>query len=392
MTESRGPGTTLDTVRADEFEGLGDSPYLNAASITPLPRRTRAAAAAFNDRRARVQEMGEADFFSHARAAREACARVIGASPDEIALGANTSFGINLAALGLDVPHGSVVVASDREFPANIFPWSHREHIRLEIVPTTAEGWPDIERMLDRIRDPQVSILTLSSVQFASGYKADLEVVARACRESGTLLVVDAIQSLGNHPIDVSRLGIDVLACGGHKWLCGPLGIGFCYVRRDVQERLRPLEIGWSSMESTQNFDDLLAYRWGFLPDARRYEVGTAPLQEYAAFARSLELLLEVGVEAIESHIDSLLEPLRLWIARHPETRSLTPLDPGNRSAILAFTTPDTEATYRALQQAGVISSLREGAVRLAPHLYNRSEDIERVLEVLEARRSAGWR
>jgi selenocysteine lyase/cysteine desulfurase len=336
--------------------------------------------------------MGEADFVGHTRAVREACARLIGASPEEIALGANTSFGINLAAMGLKVPHGSIVVASDREFPANVFPWSHREHIRLEMVPTTAEGWPDIERILDRVRDPEVSILALSSVQFASGYKADLEVVAAVCRESGTLLVVDAIQSLGNHPIDVARLGIDVLACGGHKWLCGPLGVGFCYVRREVQDRLQPSEIGWSSMRSTQDFDDLLAYRWGFLPDARRYEVGTAPLQEYATLARSIELLLEVGVETIAAHVDTLLEPVRLWIARHPETRSMTPLDPGSRSAILAFTTPDTPATYRALQEAGVVSSLREGAIRLAPHLYNRSDDIERVVEVLEARRHSGWR
>lgn len=384
--------TKLQDLTESEFPHLAGAAYLNAASIGPMPERAGRAIAAFNALRARVHQMRDDDFFAPTREARRLCAELIGADPAEIALGSNTSFGINLAALGLQIPTRSTVVVPDGEFPANVYPWMNRARFDLEIIPSDGNGWPDIARILDRIQDPEVSVLAISSVQFATGYRADLELLGEACREADTIFFVDAIQSLGWLPLDVSRIPVDMVASGGHKWMCGPLGSGFAYVRREVQDRLEPVDIGWSSMSASQDLSYVLDYRWEFLPDARRYEVGTLPLQDHAGYAAALAVILEVGVQSIQAHVDELLAPLRAWIDSDADVRSLSPVDPYRRSAIVAIRTPAPEVTYRSLRRAGVVASLREGAVRFAPHFYNTHADIGKVIDVLEDERRKGWR
>lgn len=384
--------TKLQHLTESEFPHLSGAAYLNAASIGPMPERARRAVAAFNELRARVHQMKDEDFFAPTREARRLCAELIGANPSEIALGANTSFGINLAALGLQVPTGSTVIIPDGEFPANIYPWMNRARFNLEIIPPDGNGWPDIERILERLRDDDVSVLAISSVQFATGYRADLDLLGRACREADTVFFVDAIQSLGSLPIDVSQTPVDIIAAGGHKWMCGPLGSGFVYVRQEVQDRLVPVDIGWLSMKASQDLSHVLEYRWDFVPEARRYEVGTLPLQDHAGYAAALEVILQIGVQSIQDHVDELLAPLRAWIESNREVRSLSPVDVDHRSAIVAIQPPGPDAAYRSLKEAGVVASLREGAVRFAPHFYNTSPDIGRVIDVLDDERRKGWR
>lgn len=382
----------FDELRRTEFALLGESVYLDAASLAPLPERTRHALEAYNARRGAVQTMVEEDFTRPSAMARDRIAGLIGASPTEIALGGNTSFGINLAAVGLKVPYRSVVLVSAGEFPANVYPWMGQDHLQLEIVPLTAQGWPDEERLIDALARPEVSILALSSVQFSTGYRADLERIGTACREHDVFFVVDAIQSLGICPIDVSRIPADVIASGSHKWLCSPFGAGFCYVRREVQARLTPRFIGWSGMESSGDLGSVVDYSWSPVADARRYEVGTQPLQDQLGLSHSIDLLQEVGVSEIHGHVDALLEPLRTWLGDHLEVRVLSDLAPERRAGILSFAPPDTSRAFEGLREAGIRCSLREGGIRIAPHLYNTHADIDRLLDVLDSLASRGWR
>ncbi|MEX2570531.1 MAG: aminotransferase class V-fold PLP-dependent enzyme [Gemmatimonadota bacterium] len=378
--------------RTGEFSALGAAPYLNAASLGPLPRRSRLAIQEFNRRRSEVQAMTLEDFTAPSVNVRERAGRLIGADPAEIALGANTSFGINLAAAGLDLPPDSVVLVSDREFPANVYPWMNRQRLRLELVPVTAEGWPDEDRLVERVGSAEVRIVALSSVQFHNGYLADLARIGTACRAHDTVFVVDAIQSLGQIPLDVSIAKADIVATGGHKWLCGPFGAGFAYVRRELQNRLDPVAVGWLGMRASAEIDSLLDYRWDFVADARRFEVGTHPLQDHAGLAASLELLMEAGVDAIQRHIASLLQPLRDWLADHDEVRALSSSDPRRQSGIVSFRPPNASAVFADLTGAGVVCSLREGGIRVAPHFYNSRDDIGRVLEVLEKGARREWK
>jgi len=374
-----------DSIRASEFDGLAGAVYLNAASAGPTPERTRAAVEEYNRRRTRIHELAEPDFSVPLRRCREAAARLIGADAAEIALGGNTSFGLNLAAMGLRLDPGSTIVTTDGEFPANVFPWmaQRARGVGFELVPVDARGLPDEERLLDRLDRGDVSVLTLSHVQFGSGYRADLARFGEACRERGIVFVVDAIQSAGCLPIDVRRMQIDVLATGGHKWLCGPFGTGFAYVRAEIQDRLEPLAIGWTSMEACRDFAHLTDYEWGFVPGARRYEVATPPFQDLLGLAHSIELLLEVGVERIADHVLSLIDPLAAWLGDRPVAPIVSDMEAARRSGILSFRTPRPEQTFEALGRAGVVCVLRESAIRISPHLYNTRSEIDRVIDVL---------
>lgn len=387
----QGPAYDAGALRAREFPLLEGAIYLNAASVAPLPERTRRAVDAFNLRRSRVQEFRDADFAEPTRRSREAAARLIGASPGEIALGWNTSYGINLAALSLPVRAGTSIVVSGREFPANVYPWMGRKDTRLEVIPTDPRGHPDEERILERLHRGDVSIFALSHVQFVSGYRADLARFGRVCRELGIHFVVDAIQSLGQTPVSVREAGIDILATGGHKWLCSPFGTGFAYVRHELLERMEPRVIGWTGMKAAEDFNSLVDYRWEFRGDARKFEVATIPFQDFAGFAESLELLMEVGVDNIERQLRWVLEPLLAWLAERPEVEVLSDPRPERRSAIVSFRPPSAEAVLERLLREGVVCALREGAIRVAPHLYNTREEMERVVELLERSRSEGW-
>jgi selenocysteine lyase/cysteine desulfurase len=378
-------------LRAGEFPSLGEGIYLNAAAVTPLPERARRAVERVNQARSRIHTLSDPDLLAGLAAARESAARLVGAEAEEIALGWNTSYGINLAALSLPVASGTTVVASAGEFPTNIYPWMERERLRLEIVPRDARGWPDEARILERLDRGDVSVFALSSVQFASGYRADPERFGRFCRERGIFFVVDGIQSLGQIPLDVRAAEIDVLAAGGHKWLCSPFGTGFAYVRRELVERMEPRMVGWTGMQSCADVESLLDYRWDPRADARRFEVGTLAFQDFAGFAASLGLLVETGPSAIEAHIRALLDPVIAWVEANPEVEAASPTDAAHRSGIFCFRPPQVERVHAALSAAGVVCVVREGAIRLSPHLYNTRDEMERVVELLEASSRAGW-
>lgn len=378
-------------LRRAEFPGLDECAFLNAASFTPLPERSRAAMRAYDERRSRIHQMTDDDFVGVLARSRQAAARLIGADAGEIALGWNTSFGINLAALSLPVRPDGTVVVSDREFPANVYPWMGREGMRLEVVPTDAAGRPDEARLLERLDRGDVSVFALSSVQFATGYRADLEMFGRFCREREIFFVVDAIQSLGQLPLDVRAAQVDVLAAGAHKWLCAPFGTGFAYVRREIIERMEPAVVGWTGMRASSDVESIVDYSWEFRRDARRFEVSTLPFHDFAGFGESLGLLVEVGVERIAEHLERILAPLVEWLLEHPEVELVSDWSPGRRSGILAFRPPAPEAAYRRLTASGVLCALREGSIRVAPHLYNTRAEVERVIDSLETSRKSGW-
>ena len=248
-------------LRRTEFPWTDETTYLNNASIGPLPERTRKTLEEFNRRRSAPFQLPDRDIFTSMAESRRLAAELVGAQPEEIALSINTGFGLSLAARALPLRSGDIVLASDREFPANVYPWMLLKDIgvTLELAPTTPEGWPDESRLLDRLRDPRVRVLAVSLVQFSNGYTVDLARLSAATRASGTYLVVDAIQAVGQLPLDLRKTPVDVLACGAQKWLLSPWGSGFVYVRRDLIRELSPSVTGWMAFEGTDDFTRLTA-------------------------------------------------------------------------------------------------------------------------------------
>lgn len=381
---SRPEALDLAALRAAEFPWTGERIYLDAASIGPLPERTIRVLDAFNRKRARPWELGAGDMFELFDDSRARIARLLNADPSEIALAPNTSFGLGLAARALPLSPGDIIVASEREFPSNVYPWMRLEDrgVRLELVPVTAEGWPDEARLLERIEDPRVRILAVSLTQFSNGYTVDLERLSRETRRTGTMLVVDAIQAIGQLPVDLARTPVDLLSCGGQKWLLSPWGSGFIYVRKEMIGRLDPAITGWMAFEGTDDFSRLTRYNPSLRPDARRFELITLPFQDFAGMNASLGLLEEVGIERIAAHLKEVRTPVLDW-ARRRGVRVTSPVD-HHGSGIVCIAPGEPAAVQHALRQSGVTCSLREGSLRLSPHCYTTGEDFARVAEVLE--------
>jgi selenocysteine lyase/cysteine desulfurase len=374
-------------LRKEEFPWTAETTYLNNASIGPLPERTRRALDAFTARRAAPHLITHQELPAILTEARATVARLLNADVEEIALAGNTSYGLNTAACALPIESGETVLVSDREFPANVYPWLllRERGVDVELAPTSAEGWPSEGYLLERLKDPRVRVLAISLVQFSSGYRANLDCLGAACRENGTFLVVDAIQALGQVTFDVKRTPVDVLAAGGQKWLLSPWGSGFVYVRRELIRQLVPSFAGWLSFEGTDDFSHLTDYNTTFRQDARRFELSTPAFQEMAAMTESVKLLLELGVDRIEAHLREVRRPL-LEAAERGEVALCSPCDGVHGSSIVCVQTPHTVESYHALNRAGVVAALREGAIRLSPHCYNTVDEIARVVEILRTR------
>ena len=382
-----GPGPIdAAALRRDEFPWTAETVYLNNASIGPLPERTRLALDAFNRRRATPFRLPDRDLFGALAESRRMIADLVAATPEEIALTVNTGFGLGVVARALPLRAGDVVLVSDREFPANVYPWLRLREtgVDVELVPTTAAGWPDEARLLERLEDPRVRALAVSLVQFSNGYRVDLAALSAATRRTGAYLVVDAIQAVGQLPVDLRRTPVDVLACGGQKWLLSPWGSGFVYVRRALIPGLSPPVTGWMAFEGTDDLTRLTTYDDTLRADARRFELITLPYQEFAGLNASLGLILELGVDRIQAHLQRLHQPVLAW-AERTGVRVVSPLGE-HGSGILCLAPDDVGEAFRRLKTARIICSLREGAIRLSPHAYNTIEEMERVVEVLDGR------
>lgn len=392
LAEATAAPYDVDALRAAEFPwaARGDAIYLNNASTGPLPASSVAAQEEWLRRRAEPFRLVDAELHGILAAARAAVARLVGAGVDEIALMPNTSYGLNVAATALPLGPGDVIVVSDREFPANVWPWIAQQGrgARCELAPTTPEGWPDEAALLAALDRPEVKVLSVSWVQFATGYRLDLDRLGAACRARGKWFVVDAIQGLGPLTLDLARTPVDLLACGAQKWLLGPWGSGFLYVRRELLPRLVPSAVGWLAVQGSDDFTRLTTYdpaQWpgALWPDARRFEVRTLPHQDFAGMVASLALYERLGPAAVAAHVQALADRIVRWCAGRDDVRLATPADPARRAGIVGVVPRDAAAASARLRAAGVTHSVREGAIRLSPHGYNSAAEVDRALAAL---------
>lgn len=381
-------GYDVQALRAREYPwaARGDAIHLDHASIGVIPQRSRDALAAYNDKRAEMHAMRAEDFFPRLDRARALIAQLLDASAEEIALTTSTSWGINLAAYALPLGPGDLVLGSEGEFPANVYPWMSASKARgfsYELIPMIGR-MVDQATILHRIAtDLRVKGVALSWVSFWTGERIDLDAIGSACRARGIWFAVDAIQGLGPCTLDLSRTPVDIVSGGAQKWLCSPWGAAFAYVRGDLIAQLEPPAAGWLSQASAGDFSRFLDYDPAWRSDAQRFEVGSLPIQDFVGMNATLELLLELGPAHIERHVASLVERLITGLAARPDLELYTPHDPARRAAIVAVRTPDVAADSQRLRAANIVHAVREGAIRLAPHFHNTADDIDRALALL---------
>ncbi len=368
-----------------EFRSCGRVVHMNHAGIAPLPRRVAAAIRTFADEGELLDETIYRAWEQRAETVRARLAELIGGDASEIAFVRNTSEGLSLIAAGLPWQAGDNVVALEDEYPSNVYPWWG---LRRRGVETRMVARPDSRFSVETIApliDRRTRVLTVSAVDWQTGFRADLPALGALCRERNVLFCVDGIQAVGALCVDVAAAGIDFLATGGHKWLLAPEGCGALFVSRRVIHRVEPVLLGWKNVKDAGRY---LPYHFDLRDDAGRLEEGTPAQLGIQALGAAVDLLLEVGPRAIEARILAFTAELAEGLQRRGAT-ILSPLGDAERSGILTFRLGDPAALHAALTRAGIVVRQRAGGIRLAPHFYNSRDDAERVFAAVDAYRGA---
>lgn len=378
----------VEKIREIEFSEITRSKitYLNNAGTGPLPMRTVATLNDWATRRSMPWTVSDQeDVFPALNRVRGHCAKMIGAQTDEIALTPNTSHGLSFAANALPLTPDDVVLTSEREFPSIVYACQAAAVKKgFHVKTVSAQGEPvDEEALFAALDEPRVRAVFVSWVSFATGQRIDLERLGQACRERDIFLVVDAMQGVGCSVLDVNACHADIVSVGGHKWLLSPWGTGFLYVRRELVTKLQPPTVGWFVGPASENYERMLDYDLTYFDDARRFEVMTLPVQDLIAMGASLELLLELGLGAVERHIQQLCDRLFDGLAGCKGVSIITPDAPSRRAGLVTFALPDPDAASAHLRKAGIVHSLRENKIRFAPHFYNTVSEIDKSIERL---------
>lgn len=315
---------------------------------------------------------------------REGLGEFIGAKKTEIAFIKNTSAGIAIFANGIDFKKGDNVIIPSIEYPANVYPWLNLESKGVQTKFLQADdGFVNIDKLYDLI-DENTRAVSISWIEFVNGFKNDLKTVSEICKikseEYGRKIYfcVDAIQGLGAFDIDVKALNIDFLAADGHKWFLALEGAGFLYCSEDIIDEIKPVSVGWKSVENPLNFTDI---NFTLQQTANKFEEGSLNVAGIISLGASLELFNQVGIKNIEQRILSLSSYAADKISLKAELKSFT--DDKYRSGIVSFKTKDIEKDFLKIMARGVQFSKRGDMLRISPHFYNTYEEIDAFVDML---------
>ena len=370
-----------------EFADFGDAIYMNVSYQGPLPLvAVRAAEEALRWKMLPFHIPDGAHFDLPDRV-REKIARMIGARADDVAITTGASAGAACVAAGIDWQPGDEVLIGQREFPVHYASWLAYEaagKLKMRVISPAGR----FITADDYIREigPRTRIVSASLVRFDDGARLDAARVAEACHAVGAMLLLDASQCTGAMPMTVAELGADFIVCSGYKWLLGPYGTGFFWVSPEAGERLKIGPVNYQALEGARNFAGLPATNLRTVPGARRRDAAeTANFTNLAALDASLDLVLGVGVEAVAQHNHSLVKQI---IERLPGSRCAlaSPAERERRGPYVCIAGGDaneTKALWERLRENRVFVSLREGSIRIAPYLYNTSEQTSRLMDLL---------
>lgn len=367
----------FDRVRA-QFPITQSKVFLNHSAYSPLPQPVVDVMRRYNEDLCRY-EIDESKYSL----GQECFAELIGAKKEEVALVQNTSTGLNIVASMLNYPKEANVVTTDMEYPSVVYPWL-KPSLGVEVRYAKNRSGRVLADDVEKLVDNNTVAVAVSHVEYVNGFKQDLRALARIAHEHGAYLAVDAIQSLGAMSVDVELGDVDFLTASCYKWMLGPAGAGYLYVRKELIDKFEPPFIGWASVKpeifDTIEFWDI--WRLQLSETASRFEVGSPSFISFVGAATALQLLLGVGVENIQTRILDLTEELMNSVndLGLPIT---TPKDRESRSGIVHFLVDGAQEKAEKLKNKGIIVSARSNGLRVAPHFYNTKEEIERFVEEL---------
>jgi selenocysteine lyase/cysteine desulfurase len=365
------------------FPVLKNKAYLNSCAYGALATEVEASLQRYIDSRNRNGAEWEY-WVARNEAVRESTARFIGADPDEVAITASVSAGLDslASALNFDGPRNKVII-TDYEFPTNAQIWYAQEARGARVVRLAEEqGAIPLEKFEQAI-DEETLLVATAHVCFRHGGKQDIGAISEIARRKGALTLVDGYQALGTMQFDVRRAGVDFLVGGMLKYLLGTAGIAFMYVRRELIDGLSPTSTGWFAAKDIMAMD-ITGYSPS--PTARRFEAGTPPVPNTYMAEAGLGILHEVGMGAIEGRIGELTTAIK-DAARERGYQLACPPDPAHHAALITLCCQDAGRLVAELEEEGIVVSHRNDNLRVSPHFYNDEADIERLFRALHKRR-----
>jgi cysteine desulfurase/selenocysteine lyase len=381
--------TPMQTDWRQEWFEIEDATYLNVSGQSPMPRVSIRAVQGALEAKKSPHHKPDSTFYEVPNRIRASIARLIGGKPEEIAVTSGASAGVATVAYGLTWKPGDEIITAKSEFPLQYTTWKpmeEREGVKLKIV-APRERFITADDLIEAMT-PRTRLVSVSLVRFDDGSLLDAARVATACHARGALLLLDASQCCGAMPMDVRALGADFVVSAGYKWLLGPFGTGFFWVKSEHLQMVRPGPFYWMAVAGSDNFAALNFDDPKPAPSAKRWD---AP--EWASYFNfnlvamdvSVDFVERMGPERVLAHNRKLIE---LLFERLPKDRFVlaSPLDAASRGPYGCFAARSPEKTaevYQHLRNENVVVSLREGNIRVSPHLFNTERDIDRLISVV---------
>ena len=358
--------------------------YLNHAAVAPWPLRTARAVQEFAEQNCHYGSQFYPQWLLKESTLRRQLAGLLNApSADDIALVKNTSEALSFVAYGLVWQPGDNIVSSSEEFPSNRIVWESLAKQGVEFRQADLHTDKTPEQALFDLVDKDTRLITISSVQFASGLRLDLDKIGNFCKQQNILFCIDAIQSLGCVQFDVQSCQADFVMADGHKWMLGPEGLGVFYSRPEAREKLKLTQYGWHMIKNIHNYENK---PWEIHPTAQRFECGSPNMLGIHAWSASLSLLLETGMEVVESKVFNHVDYLSNRIQKSPQLILLSDPDSPLKSGIVLFRhkTIDNLSLFKRLSKKGVACALRGPGIRFSPHFYNSQDELEQAIVFCE--------
>lgn len=375
----------IENIR-DQFPVTSNLIYFDHAAVAPIHLNSVRAVNEYLEDLLQNGDRNYGEWHKRSETIRQGMATFIGADVDEIAFVKNTSQGISLVAGGLDFQPGDNVVIPDIEFPANVYPWMalKRKGVKVKFVESI-RGEIHFERIAEAI-DKNTRVVSVSSVEFSSGYKNDLKAIGKLCVDKSheyghkIFFCVDAIQSMGAMELNVRDAQVDFLSADGHKWFLTPEGAGIFYCNKKSLDCLFPATVGWKSVDNPLDFSN---YNFDLHHSARKFEEGSLNMMGIVALGASLELFNATGITHIQKKILKLTRQALDSMLKKGLT-IMGPLEDCYRSGIICFKTSGViEDDFKYFLENKIQLSLRGGHLRISPHFYNTEEEIAQFCSLL---------
>ncbi|MCW8920871.1 MAG: aminotransferase class V-fold PLP-dependent enzyme [Sedimenticola sp.] len=369
---------------SEEFQLDENIIYLNHAAVAPWPVRTALGICQFAQENATLGAQNYPGWMKVEQELREHLRWLINApSVDDIALQKSTSEALSTIAYGLSWQAGDNVVLYRQEFPSNRIVWQTLEQFGVKCRLVDIDGSDNPEEALTACCDEQTKLLSVSSVQYASGLRMDLEKLGVFCKKNQILFCIDAIQSLGALPFDLKNVNADFVVADGHKWMLGPEGIALLYINPNLRDALKLNQFGWHMIESAGDYDtlDTAPAKTG-----RRFECGSPNMLGIHALNSSLSLIKEIGLDQITAAITANTLQLHELVRSHKRLELISNTEKQRLSGIVTFKVHDGDhrQIYQELMHRGVICALRGGGIRFSPHFYTSGEKIAAAIQILD--------